>query len=352
MTTLNTNNILLPADFVEFMRKNYEIIDEIEKKVQQFQDDTSDFTPYRRLRQSQFKKVFESVDSCFSDADVRKIISANIKPKLSEIDAKEDRIRIGSEYLSSDFDNSDNDFSPDLEDYTYVSKKFPLVALNYDNLHKNTPEDNTVLDSESLLIVHGIPLTFCDREIRATLPNIKESKIWYDSVRNRSSNFNLSIMKSSSYPRGNDADKHSYSLRQRHSSETNILKHSRPGHRNINDRKVNECKTCGRNVGDARLGNVSFRKESGSSVHIGFRAGLRIKEHSKDLIACNDSQLTLPPLHSSVLTLLGQRSGVLKPSPRNLSQVQDPSISAGANRNKVIFKLFICRIRAVSLTQY
>lgn len=117
----------LPEDFIQFISKNYRTIDEIEKKVEQFKNDSwSEF--YKKLGCRDWRNMrlrntkCDSVDSCFSDKDVKKVIRAKLRPKLKRLASNEH------------MDVSDDEIKAltglkkeKTIDYSYLSHNFPLA---------------------------------------------------------------------------------------------------------------------------------------------------------------------------------------------------------------------------------
>src|SRR5581483_925959 len=75
----------LPEDFIEFISRNYERIEEIEKKIEEFKISFRNSKNFKHLFNLKYQKLFESVDSCFSEGDIKKVISAKIKPRLLKL---------------------------------------------------------------------------------------------------------------------------------------------------------------------------------------------------------------------------------------------------------------------------
>jgi len=337
-------NIPLPPDFVAFMRRNYEIIEDIERKVKQFQIPLDDLTPYHRLRQAQFKKIFDSVDSCFSDSDVRKVISAHVKPKVGAVNAREDRIQID---LFDNWSSNDQQFDPDLEDYTYISKRFPLISLSYESSGKNY---ENFLNSAPL-IVNGIPLTFSERLAyqkqhgRQSHNSYKKKSINSGSginARNRQ-NLDFSTPENKSYSTSISGRNsiHVHCCRCQHhdckKDATGIIRNKNTDHTTVSIKKEMRESCSVRKDAEQSFGNYFSKVPHQLNTNNDDGNGLngKTKTNNQFLSLPNKSQLTLPPLHSSVLTLLGQRGG-LKPSPRGLlGQIHEQSTTSGANRQKV-----------------
>lgn len=118
---------LLPEDFIKFLSKNYKTINYIDQKVAQFENDPwSNFYKklgcrnWRNMRLSSTKQ--DSVDSCFSDKDIKKVIRAKLKPKMKRLPSNE-QIDIDEGSLK-ELTNSKKDAAID---YTYLVHNFPLA---------------------------------------------------------------------------------------------------------------------------------------------------------------------------------------------------------------------------------
>ncbi|XP_035701983.1 uncharacterized protein LOC110845610 isoform X1 [Folsomia candida] len=148
-------DVPLPADFVTFVRRNYERIEEIERKVEQFKNSWKNNAGsfkylFHNLR---YQQVFDSVESTFSEGDVKKVITAKVTPRRRRLPRF--LLGLGGDEASSGGDESgdDNDdnfgrndyvrrlllisdrkdgqVDPETEYLTSVGKSYPLVRLDH-----------------------------------------------------------------------------------------------------------------------------------------------------------------------------------------------------------------------------
>lgn len=126
-TGFHKNSQILPDDFIYFLSKNYKTINDIEQKIHQFQNDPwNDF--YKKLGCRNWRNMrlratkCDSVDSCFSDKDIKKVIRARLKPKMNRVESNE-QIDVDDNALQQLTSGKKNTAI----DYTYLSQNFPLT---------------------------------------------------------------------------------------------------------------------------------------------------------------------------------------------------------------------------------
>lgn len=164
-------DVELPPDFINFVHRNYERIEEIERKVEEFKTSWKSSPNFKHLFSLRYQKVFDSVDSCFSEGDIKKVISARIKPRLS-------LSQLGD---SSDSDNGRVEFveqlqlvlgDPDVEDeyYNIITKKYPLVHLDRcsnssqkDGDDKSVSAPRRVSEAEMCFYIKGMHVSMAER---------------------------------------------------------------------------------------------------------------------------------------------------------------------------------------------
>lgn len=156
-------NELLPADFLSFLSKNYETIHEIEKKVEQFQNDPwNNFYKrfgcrnWRNMRLCSIK--CDSVDSCFSDRDIKKVIRARLRPKMKKL-ASNERLEVDESYL----DEIKIDQQETSVDFSYLSHNFPLVYFAPEIV---TPTKTKSPSNKSLEIPSSVSISVCNTNPR------------------------------------------------------------------------------------------------------------------------------------------------------------------------------------------
>lgn len=284
LNNTNSSPVDLPLDFVDFVRSNYDKIAEIEEKIREFHrrqrsKENRTGPRRRRLAWAGGSRTFSSGGtSTSSDHDVVNVISATVTPK-AELTDEFDAIHIDSEALQRlkeraqaggpSFDEKE------LAGLREIMRRFPMVFIS-DSNSAAAAQSGDIEGGKSksklakrMMIIEGSAVKLAERQFSGSCPSQTQN---LDSGARRKRRLQQARKVANANGQGN------LSVRAKQKSSSSKSKNS-------SDRKSKSKSKTALTINDLALDiyNRFFAPDSGQ-------------------------QLTLPPLHSSVLTLLGQRA--------------------------------------------
>jgi len=271
---------ILPPNFVSFIQKNYENIAHLENKIKEFQENAwKTYSYYGRQAFRKDRLFCDSLDSCKSTKDNKKIITAKLVPKFKKVDSL-DRIFVDASFLE-EYEPSIHEAEVN-EELETLHQKFPLVSFESPPIAIEIKKEeknklHKYCDDLKFMHIEGRPIQITER----------------------------------------DSSPHMNPFTQSCNDRENVRL------KNKAKKKSTYSKPCTNPMGQSEKGKKMGRKNKVAS-----NGSKSLKMGTSDHVCPTYSQKSLPPLHSSVLTLLGLGS--------SLSKGDDESNIPVASKQKVI----------------